>query len=360
MKILLLLPASPSASPYLRYYLNVFDTNDNVKYDVCVWNRSNDIINEKNYFVFNSRNANSRNPLSKVKSFEDYRKFIINKLKECQYDRIVVFTIQLAIYLSKVLLQQYKGKYIVDIRDYSKILKIPFSYNILSKTLRNSAMNCISSQGFRYWLPKDSKYVVSHNILKEDLLYVRPTQRAIRHNGVFNILTIGTLRNLESNLKLVYSLANNKKYILTFAGQGPATNSLKNLVDTNNYENIVVSGKYQKAEERDIVQSADMINLLLPDDLNSRTCMANRFYLSVVYRVPMIVDSDTFEGKCVQKYHLGAVIQLNDNIEKKILEYWQEMNYNLYNEGCEAFIKEVLKDINLFESKLKNIIAENE
>ena len=356
MKILLLLPASPSASPYLRYYLNVFDKN-NIDYDVCIWNRSNDIIKDKNYFVFNSKNTNNKNPLFKVKAFGDYRKFIIKILKDRQYDRIVVFTIQLAIYLSKVLLQQYKGKYIVDIRDYSKILKIPFSYNILSKILRNSAQNCISSPGFRYWLPKDSKYVVSHNILKEDLLYVRPTQRAIRHNGVFNILTIGTLRNLDSNLKLVYSLANNKKYILTFAGQGPATNSLKKLVDTNNYENIVVSGKYQKAEERDIVQSADMINLLLPDDLNSRTCMANRFYLSIVYRVPMIVDFGTYEGECVQKYHLGVAVQSNDDIEKKIEEYWQTMNHDLYNDGCEAFIQEILKDMHEFESRLEKIIV---
>ena len=53
MKILLLLPASPSSSPYLRYYLNVFVKND-IDYDVYIWNRSNDIIEDKNYFIFNS------------------------------------------------------------------------------------------------------------------------------------------------------------------------------------------------------------------------------------------------------------------------------------------------------------------
>ena len=45
MKILLLLPASPSSSPYLRYYLNVFVKND-IDYDVYIWNRSNDIIED--------------------------------------------------------------------------------------------------------------------------------------------------------------------------------------------------------------------------------------------------------------------------------------------------------------------------
>ena len=353
MKILLLLPASPSASPYLRYYLNVFDKN-NVDYDVCIWNRSNDIIKDKNYFVFNSKNTNNKNPLFKVKAFGDYRKFIIKILKDRQYDRIVVFTIQLAIYLSKVLLQQYKGKYIVDIRDYSKILKIPFSYNILRKTLRNSALNCISSPGFRQWLPEEADYIVSHNV---DFNILKCHANACgQFAKPLRILTIGSIRDEVSNEFILSQLGNNHDYELKFAGDGPAVPYLKDYSESHRLQNVLFTGRYKKPDENNIVKECDLINILLPRNEVSDFLMSNRFYLSVIYRKPMIVNERCYQAKIVNRYGLGVVINPSDNIPKQIEAYLKKFNYTLYNDGCEAFIQEVSKDINEFESRLEKII----
>ena len=354
MKILLLLPASPSASPYLRYYLNVFDKND-VDYDVCIWNRSNDIIEDKNYFVFNSKNTNNKNPLSKVKAFGDYRKFIIKILKDSQYDRIIVFTIQLAIYMSKILLRQYKGKYIVDIRDYSKILKIPFAYGVLSKILRNSALNCISSPGFKQWLPKDEDYIISHNININTL----KCQSYIREQfaNPLRILTIGSIRDAESNKFILSQLGDNRDFVLKFAGEGPALPLLKSFAESHRLHNVSFTGKYKKSDESNIVTKCDLINILLPHNMVSDFLMSNRFYLSVMYRKPMIVNRGCYQAKIVSRYNLGVVLDSTRGVENQIRSYVENFNYELYNANCEAFIQKVIKDINLFEAKLKNIIA---
>ena len=354
MKILLLLPASPSASPYLYYYLHLFDKN-NVDYDVCIWNRSNDVIEDKNYFVFNSKKSNNKNLLSKVKVFGDYQEFIIKILKARQYDRIVVFTIQLAIYLSKVLVQKYKGKYIVDIRDYSKILKIPFAYNILSKILRNSALNCISSPGFRQWLPREAYYIVSHNvdfnILKCQSDICNQFTKPLR------ILTIGSIRDEASNELILSQLGNDYDYVLKFSGDGPAVPYLKSYSENHSIENVSFTGGYKKPDEMKIVKESDLINIVLPRNKVSDFLMSNRFYLSVIHRKPMIVNEGCYQAKVVKQYGLGVVINPAGNISEQIQTYIKEFNYKLYNEGCEAFIQEVLKNIDEIETKLEKIIA---
>lgn len=358
MKSLLLLPASPSASPYLRYYLDVLDKYE-VDYDVCIWNRSNDTISERNYFVFNSRNANSRNPLLiKVKAFDDYRKFIIKRLKESQYGHIVVFTIQLAIYLSKVLLRQYKGKYIVDIRDYSKILKIPFANGLLSKILKNSALNCISSPGFKHWLPKCEEYTISHNTNFSMLKYQANICNQFAHP--MRVLTIGSIRDVASNTLILSQLGNNCDYVLKFAGDGPALPALKNFAERYRLHNVSFTGKYKKSDESNIVEECDIVNILLPHNMVSDFLMSNRFYLSVIHRKPMMVNKGCYQAKIVSQYGLGAIIDPAENITGQIRSYVNNFNYKLYNESCEAFIRDVINDINLFESKLKSIIVKTD
>ena len=354
MKILLLLPASPSASPYLRYYLDVFDKN-NVDYDICIWNRSNDIIEEENYFVFNAKDTDN-NPLVKIKAFDDYRKFIIKVLKKRQYDQIVVFTIQLAIYLYKTLLQHYKGKYIVDIRDYSKILKIPFIYNFLNKLLENSVLNCISSEGFKQWLPRNIKYTISHNISSRSIKSQVYTN-TLSFSKPLKILTIGAIRDESSNILLIKQLGNSDDYILRFAGDGPAIPVLKNFSEQHQIHNICFSGRYNKTEEEDIVGECDMINILLPHSMIGDYLMSNRFYLSVINRKPMIVNSGCFQAKIVKQYNLGVVVNVNASIPEQIRNYRDSFNYNIYNEGCHQFMHNVSKDIYEFEASIKQIVC---
>lgn len=351
MKVLLILPASPSSSPYIKYYTSVLD-NNKIEYDICCWDRKNEVNSSyNNYFVF--KNVENKSYF-KLFNFLNFRRFILRILKKNKYDCVIVFTIQLSVFLSNFLLRNFKKKYILDIRDYSPVLKVSFFKSIFEKLLKHSAFNCISSPGFKSWLPV-GEYVISHNIAGFNFSN-QTKNKLFFKNPVINILTIGILRDMDANSKLIKNLVNKSKYRMQFSGDGPATKLIEEFVKTNKISNVITTGRYNKSDEIDIVNSADLINILLPWNLNSRTCMANRFYLSVMCRVPMIVDANTTQSEFVEKYFLGVVVSPKENIEKKISEYIENFNPEIYKQGCESFINLVKSDIHIFENKIINIL----
>ena len=49
--------------------------------------------------------------------------------------------------------------------------------------------------------------------------------------------------------------------------------------------------------------------------------MTNRFYLSLIFKKPMIVNKDSIQASFVKKYNLGIIISSEDNISERIMDY---------------------------------------
>lgn len=350
MKVLLILPSDPFSAPYLQYYIKVLEEN-NIVYDVCCWSRNKEVKLCGNYRVFDKRCV-GRGLLKKIYLFYLYRKFVKAQFYSENYDVVIVFTIQMAIFLSDVLLHCGK-KYILDVRDYSIILKIPFVSCLFKDIIKKSSSCFISSWGFTKWMPNYKGYYISHNIDKR-LLSKNDDIFIGKFENHLVILTIGALRDLDSNIRLITGLANDCHFTLNFVGKGSATQPTQKFIDDNSIKNAEVRGWYDKIEEEAIVLQADMINLLLSDGLNNKTLMANRFYLSVLYRKPLIVSAGTESAYYAEKYYLGVVINDDDCLKDKILDFWENFDSSRYNYGCNEFIALVKADIDKFESKLIN------
>ena len=157
MKVALVFPNNIFRAPYINYYLELLDSHK-IQYDIFNWDRSG--TEEPNCISYQSKEE-SRKTWKLVLEFFRYRKFIKSKLEPKDYDRVIVFSCQIAILLSSFLIKNFKDKYLVDIRDFTKIVSIFKSR--FRKVLKNADLICISSRGFRSWLPANLNYTISHN-----------------------------------------------------------------------------------------------------------------------------------------------------------------------------------------------------
>ena len=140
-----------------------------------------------------------------------------------------------------------------------------------------------------------------------------------------------------------------------FSGAGPAVKELVEVADKIQAKNTVFTGRYQKADEMNIVKECNMINACMDCDVNSESLMSNRFYLSVIQRKPLMVSTGTYQSDVSKKYGLGISLSLNDNVKFEIKEYWKSLDWKQYNHSCNVFLKVVKGDLEEFEKRITQL-----
>lgn len=347
MKIALICPSSMVYMPYVNYYENILSLN-NIDYEIINWDRLHDQDNSDYYTFKDTKIGHQRN-------FFDYigfRKFIMKILKEIKFDKLVVFGIQLTYFLKDILIKNYKNKYIIDIRDYHKIINL---FNI-KKVIKNSSYVVISSPGYKKWLPNIGKYIINHNtpMNKIEALNKSHTPRVTSR---ISISYIGSLAHFDVNRDFINSLKNHENFYLIFRGQGIINDKLKKYIKENKVENVEINGRYERSEEAELYGSTDLVNMLLYDqNINNKTCMANRIYNSALYGKPMIVLEGTYLSEQVRRYNLGLVIKNFEFITDEIEEYLQNFNADQYEKGRRLFWTWVINDNKIFSQKITEFI----
>lgn len=348
-RIALILPCNIERAPYIYYYIDIFREN-NIPFEVIYWNKDNKKIQKYNF------NTNCYSPKKSIipsilvqLSFYFYT---IKLLKKKQYTHVITFTIIPIIILHRFLEKNYKSNYIYDIRDYSNILK--YSKNIFSSSLQKARQVVISSEGFKSWLPKRD-YLISHNVRKS-LLIDHKDQMVSLPNDNIRILTIGQIRDYNTNFALIKTTANINNISNLLAGYGKVYNLLKKKCNKYHYNNINFLGEYAKDKENEIVLNTSFINAITPIDLQSKFLITNRLYLSCLYRRPIIVSSNTYQAEIVNKFQLGITIQNFDELITQINSYMKNFSEKTFDENCKKFISYIMKDITTFEHEITNSI----
>ena len=354
IKVLFILGSLPEDAPYLTYYLKLIPGG--IKYDIVGWDRLNRYTNyPHNYHIYYEKISHSY--IGKLLGFFKYAKYIKGILERKRYNKIIVFTIAATCFLQPYLIKKFKYQYIFDIRDYSPLIKMPIYKQIFKKMIYNSFKTCISSYGFIKWLPTNStnKLVASHNIDKNSL-QIKYNFNTIKFQYPIKILTIGRLRDANTNIFFIKELANNHAFKIQFAGDGPALPKLQKYVLEHKISNVVFTGKYDKKYEKSIIENTDLINILLPNNILSKSLMSNRFYLSVVHRKPMIVNENCIQASYCKEYSLGLVFNWHQKLDEQIENYCKCFEYEKYSSGCNDFINMVSDDYMKFEQMLYNFL----
>lgn len=337
MRIALITPNNIWFSPYVKIYTRKFDEL-NVEYDIISWNREGRLEEGIQY----NHQLKSRNPIVLLWAYMKFASFVRKTVRKNNYDKLIVFTPQSAIFLAGFLKRKYKDKYIFDYRDLSLEQKAIFKKPFLT-VLQNSAANVISSPGFKQYLPQGFNYIISHNF---DINVVK---EAITRNGTplgtngISVLTIGAIRK-DMNPEVIDALGNKDGVNLSFVGKGPASKELEDYVNLKGYKNIEFTGFYQKAEEPQIIAKCNFINIFYPQIPSHQTAVSNRFYNSLIYKRPMIVTKDSTQGDYAEKYNIGLAITDCHDLDIKLKSYLESLDYPSYCKRCNELLHELLKD----------------
>ncbi len=358
MKIALLFPNNIYTSPYLKYYTRILEEED-IAYDLIIWDRAR--AKEEGCIAFTSKNQ-EKSTLSKALNFFRFRKFIIQRLKKNKYSRLIIFSGQLGILLSDYLQKKYKNKYLLDIRDYS--VSMSHFKGRFNKVVSNANLVCISSIGFKEWLPEGDHYILGHNInigLIRDVLNNYPDNKTFFRNKTVNIDTIGQIKDFSSDKMFLDQLKNDDRFEMQFIGFGNTLNLLKEYVTEENVLNVSFYGKYRKEEEKELLKNTDFINILISrTEFNKgATLLSNRLYLSALYQIPCIVNSKTEQSRIIEKYNFGIVVDSYTELTNKVLQYKKEFDKKIFLSNCYIFLSDVKDDYDSFNFRVTNFLTNN-
>lgn len=350
-KVALVVPNNVWFCPYVSIYIEVLKAH-HVDFDIISWNRDG---KKEDSIQFNY-NPKSRNPLILLWAYQKFALFAKKIIKKNGYDKLIVFTPQSGIFLSSFLKKEFRGKYIFDYRDLSIEQNIYFKRPFL-KVLRYSYANVISSPGFKKYLPSQFDYFISHNfeVASVRKALVAESELVIKKKPI-DVLTIGGIRDFESNVQILEHLANVNGFSIRFVGRGNAATALEMRAKELNAKNVLFEGYYPKEKEKDYISETTFMNIYYPRKPSHDTALSNRFYNSLIYKKPMITTKDTTQGNYVEKYHIGLALNDCNDLQTKLIDYLSTLDKNSYVKECNDLLKSFLIDYEKWESMLNAFV----
>lgn len=354
MKVCIIGHTEKTYLPYMEKYTKFFDENS-IEYDIICWQREEKTINssenEYNYYEEAKEGA-----INKIKSYLNYRKYVLQILEKNKYDKLIILTTVPGIFLRKYLYANYKNKYLFDIRDYS-FEKFPPYRMMVDKLIDNSQLTTISSHGFMDFLSKNKKIIMNHNIpIGIDKL----TPQNLKEKSVINIGFIGGVRYFDENCELIDKLKNEFKYQLWYIGKPTADCDLNSYCKENDITNVSFIGKYNNSQKPELYKNMDMINSIYGDNsLEVTTALPNRLYEACLLKKPIISSKGTFLGEVIDRYGLGLSVDVeSDDVLNIINNYVENFNIDKFNSGCEEFLADVFNDEDVLFGCLRQFIKD--
>ena len=345
-KTLLILPSNLQYAPYASHYLDVLISQSS-EYEILYWDRFN--LNENPIWIrYKDKEIGHR------RSFLDYIKFFNFAKAICKknnYKKIIVFGVQLAFFFSNFLRENYKGRYVCDVRDYH-ILSNFFNF---SEFIKSANFVAISSPGFLDWLPHSSNYKICHNLpnnYSEITSFTEiPTEKPLI------ISYIGSLRDYPLHSSFAKEISNSTDLSLKFHGDGTINKSLKNFLIKNNINNATIENKYNPNDEFNLYQKSSIINSLIPTSgINNTTLLPNRLYRSALSKRPLLSLKGTKTSNIIQKHQIGLVLEKISGCENFIIKYMRNLDAKELASNCENFISESIAENAKFRQNLINFL----
>ena len=318
MKVLIVAFHSRSMTPYSELYENVIKDN-NDSYNIIFWDRfSNNKLEQKG------------------------NEFIIHKV--CS--------------LSNVLISNYRGKYILDIRDYT-YEKYKFYKKRVDNLVKNSFITTVSSFGFFRFLENNKKIYLNHNISNWDVFGFSDNE--LSKKPKIKIGFVGVVRYMKENMNLIRQMKNNGKYEFVYIGKTYPECNLEKTCKNENIENVTFKGEFNNKDKPEIYKDIDIINALYGNEsLEVQTALPNKLYDAIVFKKPMIVSKGTYLSELVEKYKIGIAVDFKENFYEVIEKYINEFNSHEFDKNANILLYKVLCDQKNIKEKVKYFIKHGE
>lgn len=347
-----------SAVPYLYKYIEIMKCD----YDIIYWNRDNveEKTNASFTYVLDHHLPKGCSKLQKFTGYIKFRNHARRILKENDYDRVVLLSGNVAVLLKDILLARYKGKYIIDIRDYF-MEHNKFYYNAEKKVIGNSGLAVISSEAYKRFLP-EYDYVVVHNspsISDEQIKSFREKRELWRNKSEEKPITlsfIGGVRFFEQDKKVLSYFANDGRFIIRYIGSG--ANLLKEHCEKNVIKNVYLHDRFPSEQTLDFYSDTDMIlNLYGSGTPLLDYALSNKLYYAATLEIPILVCPDTYMEEVAVGNGFGIAVNLPDSSEKdSIYNYYKDIDWSAFHNKCHEFLACISNDNAAFNEQISRFL----
>ncbi len=340
-------------APYLTRYTDIFDAS-NTKYEIITWNRLPETTKELNLVTYSKPAALGDSKIKKLADFYSYRRFLIDTINKNNYDKLILLTTLTGIMLMPFIKKKYRNRYILDIRDYT--FENYSIYRWIEKSLiEGSRYTMISSPGFKTFLPKNFNYMTVHNIIPKEMDY---TQTCTSCDDKIRIVFIGAVRYFDTDKKIVDAFGNDERFEIYYHGYGVTYEKLKTYVE-GKYNNIFVTGKYDRNDKPKLMRNATVINGYYDEHLTlNQQLVSNKYYDALIYKVPFWGNPNTYVGKISIEQGFGLNVVLDADVKDNLYNELMHMNRNVFIQSCERNLKLVLEEDRAFQKGVLNFINE--
>lgn len=335
--------------PYISKYTSLIDGD----YDVIYWNRHGieESIGSKQTYSFNYKMDEGIGKFNKALGYLRFKKYAQNIIKKIDYDVIVLLQTSVGILLESILLKKYKGKYIVDIRDYT-MEKNPVFFAYEKILIKNCAYAVISSKGYEEFLPKFN-YVLVHNDLEIDHAKIKEFEERHRNSYKIVISYIGLIRFHDQNKRMILKFKNDSRFKLRFIGKDAY--ALKAFCKENHVNNVELIDRFPPAKTLDYYYETDIIyNLYGNNTPLLDYALSNKLYYAAKLKIPILVCPNTYMEKISMQYGFGFSFDLNDlEAVNKLVDYYRKIEWELFYNNCNSFVRKVKDENKVFEDIMK-------
>lgn len=342
-------------APFLNKYTSELEKS-NQKFEIISWNRlDSDSTFPWDIISYEKRSNLGDNKFKKTLAFLGFRNFLVDVLNKKKYDKLIILTTLSGMLICDYLLKNYQGKFIFDIRDYT-FEKFSFYKHLEKKLIDASFFTAISSEGFTNFLPKSDKYVISHNLIKDELLSGFNKKAIINKQDKINIVFLGAIRHFDIKKKIVDIFGNDSRFNIYFHGYGVAYEKLLEYCG-NRYNNVYLTGKYNRIDKPKIIQDATIINSFYDsDNFANKYALSNKYYDSIIYKKPLWANPNLYIGKRAIQRGIGINLELNNEAPKNLIKILDEFNWDEFYKNCDLELEKVLEEDNVFVEKLNQFI----
>ena len=348
--------------PYVDKYIYALN-NSSINYEILYWNR--DLLEKNN--VYNNQSFehsidNSKSKNFKIIDFFMFRNWLMRKLKLKKYKKIIILDTLSGILISGFLKKNYYKKYIFDIRDYTYEDNKCF-FNLEKNIIEKSFFTCISSEGFKEFLPRKHEYILAHNFNYNDVVQKSNGFEKKKYGESINIVWIGSVRYFYHQIKIINNLKNDERFNIIFHGSGPDLKRLISYCESNDIKNVLFTGRYKNNGKRDLLSNADI--LLNSYDINVgkevKYAISNKYYDGIIYKIPQLVEVGTYKQELVEDKLIGIGIDVNNtSFADKLLDYYYSIDVSKFNNSCIEELNTVIEEDRIYQEKIYSFIENSQ
>lgn len=350
MKVSIIAFNNLNKSPYVNIYAD-FCKKMGMEYEVIYPNRSGSAESVEHPLVPIFWDPAKK----KMVNFLRFRREAIRHLNKASSDFVIVLTTMPAVLLSTYLSKKFRGRYLVDIRDYTYEHVKPY-YLLEKLAIRHAAMNVISSPGFRKFLP-EGQYRLCQNV---SAAYAQGQGGAFDPKGkdTLTIGYVGTIAYKTTCMQLFHLVEQDPRFRFFLHGDEAGDDCLAKYLAAHPCDRIQMFGAYRPEEKVGIMSGVDILfNAYGNGSKLLDYALSNKLYDSFYMRIPLLTSPDTAmseeAGPCSYDIDLERETSLDG-----LYDWYHRVDSAAFDAYATDYLKQVFQGQAAFYAELERVLTE--